>query len=82
MSGRKSAEKEQLEHSKHTWFNKHTAQICDDWDDRKREEISYESVALDEGENENVLAKAIVTYRRNVIDLMEHYFNSANLHEI
>lgn len=61
----------------------------DEWDIRSRNEIQFESVSLfrDEIECRNfdltsLYRKAISAYRQNVINLMEEYFEAANLHEI
>lgn len=87
---RESSETEQLNHSKITWFtNYYLDELYDEWDDRQRNQISFESVELHRDEigfgdfsMRSLYKKSMYIYRFNVISLMEEYFEAANLHVI
>lgn len=84
---RESSEKEQLNHSKITWFGyQYFDEMYDEWDDRKRNQITVDSVELHRDEVEItdfsmrcLYRKSIYKYRLNVINLMEEYFEAVNL---
>lgn len=77
-----------MKHAKHPWFGDNFDHIFDEWDVRKRGEITFGSVEIHKADGlvftttfspREVEFKAIYTYRRNVVNLMEDYFNAANL---
>lgn len=60
--------------------------IQDEWDNRKGDKITFQSVDLHRDENgfgifcqSSLYNKAIHTYRQNVVDVMEKYFDAANV---
>lgn len=86
---RESTEQEQLTHCEKRWtfFGNNVDEIQDEWDNRKGDKITFQSVDLHRGENgfgifcqSSLYNKAINTYRKNVVDLMEKYFDAANVY--
>lgn len=86
---RESSEQEQLNHSKTKWFDYPNFDgMYDEWDDRERNHVAFEDVDLhrdeigaDEFHPRSLYRKAITIYRRKVINLMEEFFEEANLPE-
>lgn len=77
-----------LKDAKRPWCSQHQSDIFDEWDVRERPEIEFESVVLHKDEkpvfaanfsDAELHSKAIHAYRQNVVNLMEKYFNAANL---
>lgn len=83
-----SSEKVRLKHAKIPWHSKNYYDIFDEWDVRDRKEISFGSLEIHKDDEliyskefatQELHARAICTYRRNVIKVMENYFDAANL---